>query len=259
VIERTEPQTAQAKQAAEEQWFASLNSRCQCNGRVPCGDKYKAVLQRIRAPGAMSSNEQRRKLLQALNTMRRPSGAGVCHSSATSAACDHVRTPRELLPRLYSSSSSVNTFPFVSQATADDVRAMRMIRSSHSIRPAWWAVLQPRLQLYAATGAGTVAEAIVYNDCFWLGQVAHEEASGARAQAGQRRRSSGGESTAAGSSSGSSGTSMAVSSSSSTDRADGSDNSATTAAVASSSCMTSNSAAAAAAAAAEEWLNHIAE
>jgi hypothetical protein len=249
VIERTEPQTAQAKQAAEEQWFASLNSRCQCNGRVPCGDKYKAVLQRIRAPGAMSSSEQRKKLLHALSHMKRPSGAGVCHSSAASAACDHVHMPRELLPRLGIYSNS-NTFPYLSQATVDDVRAMRYLRTRHSTRAAHWAVLQQRLQQYAATGAGTVAEAIVHNDCYWLGQVAHDEPSGARTQAAQRRWSTGGDgSTAAGSSSGSSGgsgNSMAVSSSSSTDRGDVSDHSVNTAAVASSSSAAPAAAAAAA-------------
>jgi hypothetical protein len=235
VIERSEPQTAQAKQAAEEQWCASLNSRCQCNGRVPCGDKYKAVLQRIRAPGAMSSSEQRKKLLHALSHMKRPSGAGVCHSSAASAACDHVHMPRELLPRLGIYSNS-DTFPYLSQATVDDVRAMRYLRTRHSTRAAHWAVLQQRLQQYAATGAGTVAEAIVYNDCYWLGQVAHEEPSGARTQAAQRRWSAGGDSsTAAGSSSGSGGTSMEASSSSSTDRGDVSDNSVNTAVASSSS------------------------
>jgi hypothetical protein len=230
VIERTEPQTAQAKQAAEEQWFASLNSTCQCNGRVPCGDKYKAVLQRIRAPGAMISSEQRKKLLQTLSVIRRPSGAGVCHSSAASAACDHVHTPRELLPR-QSTYNNSDTFPYLSQATVDDVRAMRYLRTRHSSKAAHWAVLQHRLQQYAATGAGTVAEAIVHNDCYWLGQLAYEEPSGARVEA-QRRRSIGSDNTSTGSSG--SGTSMAASSSSSIDRGDVGDNSVNTAAVASS-------------------------
>jgi hypothetical protein len=163
---------------------------------VPCGDKYKAVLQRMRAPGAMSSNEQRRKLLQALNHIRRPPGACVCHSSAASAACDHVHTPRELLPRLYSSSSNPDAFPYVSQATFDDVRAMRLLRSSsnnkgkHLALLQSRAVLQQRLEQYASTGAGTVAEAIVYNDCFCLGHLAHEQLSAANSALNVSRRKS---------------------------------------------------------------------
>jgi hypothetical protein len=189
LIERTESQTAQAKHAAEEQWFAALNSKCKCNGRVPCGDKYKAVLQGIRSSGAMSSNEQRRKLLQTLNTIRRTSGASVCHSSAASAACDHVHMPRELLPRLGSRSTvSPDAFPYLSQTTIDDVRAMRLIRATHSKRALQWAVLQSRLQQYASTGAGTIAEAIVYNDCYWLGQIAHEVPSGAESTGSLSRR-----------------------------------------------------------------------
>jgi hypothetical protein len=167
---------------------------------VPCGDKYEAVLQRIRAPGAMSTPEQRKKLLQALINVRRPTASGVCHSSAASALCDHVHMPRELLPRL-STYSSPQTFPYVSQAITDEVRAIRYLRSRHNDMSMQWAVLQSRLQQYAATGAGTVAEAIVYNDYYWLGQVAHEEPSGARSQAAQRRLSTSGDSTAAGGSS----------------------------------------------------------
>eukprot|EP00953_Heterococcus_sp_UTEX-ZZ885_P025259 13734-Heterococcus_DN1.PRE.1 len=56
---------------------------------------------------------------------------------------------------------------------------------------AMWHTVQQRLEQYAATGAGTVAEAIVYNDYWWNGQLAHEEPSGGKSRAVKRRRSSG--------------------------------------------------------------------
>eukprot|EP00953_Heterococcus_sp_UTEX-ZZ885_P010414 6082-Heterococcus_DN1.PRE.3 len=37
-----------------------------------------------------------------------------------------------------------------------------------------WQTLQQRLEQHAATGAGTIAEAIVANDYWWIGQVAHQ-------------------------------------------------------------------------------------
>eukprot|EP00953_Heterococcus_sp_UTEX-ZZ885_P025258 13733-Heterococcus_DN1.PRE.1 len=69
----------------------------------------------------------------------------------------------------------------------------RCIRSERLRAPytAMWHTVQQRLEQYAATGAGTVAEAIVYNDYWWNGQLAHEEPSGGKSRAVKRRRSSG--------------------------------------------------------------------
>jgi hypothetical protein len=100
--------------------------------------------------------------------------------------------PREALPRLVSPcSNSADRFPYIAQQTASDVRAMRAVRSranGTAVDAARWVVLQQRLQQYAAGGAGTIAETIVCNDCYWLGQVAHEKPSGGKAKAAQDRQ-----------------------------------------------------------------------
>jgi hypothetical protein len=82
--------------------------------------------------------------------------------------------PRELLPRLTRASEyTPSKFPYATQHTLNDVRAIRYARSKANAgkkRARHWSTLQVRLREYAATGRGTFAEAIVYNDCYWLGQ-----------------------------------------------------------------------------------------
>jgi hypothetical protein len=101
------------------------------------------------------------------------------HNRKTAAACDCTAMPRELLPRLnYAINNDDTCFPYIAQSTVNDVRAMRFIRSKanahNRIYKEHWAALQPRLAEYATGGSGTIAEAILYNDCKWLGQKAHE-------------------------------------------------------------------------------------
>jgi hypothetical protein len=98
--------------------------------------------------------------------------------------------PRELLPLLGANSkSSPNKWPYCSQSTTDDVKAMRFIRSKHSTASYtdMWRTLQSRLHTYATTGKGSIAEAIVHNDCYWKGELAYEVPSGKKSQALKRR------------------------------------------------------------------------
>jgi hypothetical protein len=70
------------------------------------------------------------------------------------------------------------------------VRAMRFVRADRSStgRVKQWHTVQSRLLQYADTSAGTLAEAILYNDCYWKGQTAHETPSGSKSEAAKRRR-----------------------------------------------------------------------
>jgi hypothetical protein len=115
------------------------------------------------------------------------------HNRKTAAACDYTTMPRELLPRLnYASNYDEGRFPYVTQSTVNDVRAMRFIRSKanthNRIFKEHWAALQPKLAEYAATGTGSIAEAILYTDCKWLGQDAHERPSGSKSAAARNRK-----------------------------------------------------------------------
>eukprot|EP00953_Heterococcus_sp_UTEX-ZZ885_P005859 3626-Heterococcus_DN1.PRE.2 len=49
-----------------------------------------------------------------------------------------------------------------------------------------WQTLQSRLQQYADSGQGSIAEAIVYNAYYWTGQLAHEPPSGPKSEAAKR-------------------------------------------------------------------------
>eukprot|EP00953_Heterococcus_sp_UTEX-ZZ885_P016377 9209-Heterococcus_DN1.PRE.2 len=110
------------------------------------------------------------------------------HNSSKSAACNYSMMPRELLPRLRSyTNHAPYAFPFVIEAVVDDIRAMRYIRSSRDKLRAGWHCLQAKLQQYASTGKGSIAEAIVVNDCWWSGQIAYEAPSGNKSQAVKRR------------------------------------------------------------------------
>jgi hypothetical protein len=185
-IERTEPATTQAKHDQYELWYARVNSDCDYSrAETKCGDKCRSVMQEIAAIAGSNTAQQRKKLFVVLYDIQRHwRNAGSSHSSKTSATRDYAhmpRMPRELLPRLGRSNIvTPDVWPYLSQSTLDDVKVMRHIRGKASTQKyqAKWQVLRQRLQLYAAIGAGTVAEAIVANDCWWSGQVAHEKASG---------------------------------------------------------------------------------
>jgi hypothetical protein len=189
-IERTESATAEAKHDQYEQWYARVNSECNCNTTEKCGDKYRCLVQKITAEGATSNAQLRNNLNAVITTLSKCWPSGSKHFRKLSATCDHALMPRELLPRLGSRSTvSPDKWPYLSQTTIDDVRAMRFIRSAYSTRPVniKWATLQQRLEQHATTGAGTVAEAILVNDYWWLGQVAHEPPSGGKSKARRRR------------------------------------------------------------------------
>jgi hypothetical protein len=118
------------------------------------------------------------ELLREVN--KRWSKSSSTHNTPTAAACNHELMPRELLPRIgHYTSYTPDTFPYVSQSDIDDVRAMRYIRGKANFAQhcTWqregWHLLQARLQQYASTGKGSIAEAIVVNDYNWRGQIAH--------------------------------------------------------------------------------------
>jgi hypothetical protein len=191
-IERTEPKTAQDKHDQYEQWYARVNSECDCGRAEKCGDKYRSVLQKTVAEGVTSNARLRRLHVVLIANVRLYWRTDSKHYSKQSATCDHEHMPRELLPRLGSTHTvTSDKWPYLSQSAMDDVRAMRYIRGSHATTPysTMWQTLQPRLQQYAFTGAGSVAETIVTNDYWWTGQVAHEEPSGSKSQALKRRNS----------------------------------------------------------------------
>jgi hypothetical protein len=181
--ERSEAMTEQSRHEHDERWLALLNSECNCLVGKPCGDQLRVVLASIRA--ASNDDIQSKHMYDALHDVRRRwSKDTSTHNSREAAACNYELMPRELLPRirLYSANTS-DAFPYVSQSVIDDVRAMRYIRSTANIshQTTWqrdgWQLLQARLQQYASTGKGSIAEAIVVNDCCWRGQVAHAVAS----------------------------------------------------------------------------------
>jgi hypothetical protein len=193
-VERTEPATTHAKHDQYGLWYTRVNSECDCSTvETKCGDKCRSVVQEIAAIADSNTAQQRRKLFKVLyNIQRNWHNAGSSHSSKTSATRDYAHMPRELLPRLGRSNLvTPAVWPHLSQSTLDDVKVMRHIRGKASTEKyqAKWQVLRQRLQQYAATGAGTVAEAIVANDCWWSGQVAHEKASGGHSLAMKRRNS----------------------------------------------------------------------
>jgi hypothetical protein len=191
-IERTEPATAQDKHDQDEQWYARVNSECRCGKAEKCGDKYRTAVHDVKAEDAMNTLQEGRKLYMAVYHAQERSRPGSSHYSKLSATCDHAHMPREVLPRVGQNRTvTPDKWPYLSQSTVNDVKAMRFIRSqaTHRSYVAKWQILQQRLQQYATTGAGTIAEAIVVNDYWWNGQVAHEKPSGNRAQARNRRTS----------------------------------------------------------------------
>jgi hypothetical protein len=191
-VERSEP-SLQLKAVFEDNYYDLLNRECpRSSSDSKCGSKLEAIITDIRAPSAMQTAAQRERLCLHLHDLRAHWAKTSSHSRRSAVACRHTVMPREALPRLYSPcSNSVDKFPYIAEQTASDVRAMRAVRSrtnGNAVDTAQWSVLQQQLEQYAATGAGTVAEAIVYNDCYWLGQTAHDKPSGGKAKAAQNRR-----------------------------------------------------------------------
>jgi hypothetical protein len=146
----------------------------------------KAFVLRARADGAVRSVAQRSKLNDELREFKKGwARAGSSHNSKSAAACDYAAMPRELLPRLcYVKALSDSSYPQISQSTVDAVRAMRHVRScaKRTVKEFkhGWPLLQARLKEYASTGSGSLAEAIVHNDCCWRGKVAHATPSESR-------------------------------------------------------------------------------
>jgi hypothetical protein len=186
-----------SRAVVEDQWYQHVNQECSCAATTKCGSKLKAIVAEIRAGGAMPTAAQRQKLTSMLHTLKRSwygaKSRDNNHNKKFAAVCDCTAMPRELLPRLYYASNYDDAcFPYVAQSTVNDVRAMRFIRSKANTNnlayKEHWAALQPRLAQYAATGSGSIAEAIVYNDCQWLGQQAHERPSGGKSTAARNRK-----------------------------------------------------------------------
>jgi hypothetical protein len=181
--ERSEPMTEQTKHEHDERWLALLHSECNCRVSSTCADQLRVLLASIRS--VSSEDIQRRHMYDTLREVRnRWLKDSSTHNRHTAAACNHELMPLELPPRTgYYSSYRPDTFPYVSQSVFDNVRAMRYIRSSANTthQTNWqregWQLLQARLQQYASTGKGSIAEAVVVNDCYWRGQVAHAAAS----------------------------------------------------------------------------------
>jgi hypothetical protein len=193
-IERTEPATAQAKAKQHELWYYLVNEECDCDTAQQCGDRYRSLVQKISAAASISNEQLLKRLNVSVRNLRRNCwSTKSTHYSKQSATCDHEHMPKELLPRLRAKHMSPDKWPYVSQSTVNAVKAMRTIRSTaastQTSTTAMWLKLQPRLQQYDATGAGTVAEAIVSNDYWWSGQVAHEQPTKANSQAAKRGQS----------------------------------------------------------------------
>jgi hypothetical protein len=192
LYERSLPMTEQSKHEHDERWLALLSNECNCSSSQQCCDKLRALLADIRALTATASVERRRQLWRAVDNARRMwQKASSSHSKRAAVACNLELMPRELLPRVrYYSAHISDSFPYVPQSVINDVRAIRYIRSHHNSCSKGWQLLQARLQQYASTGEGSVAEAIVVNDCYWQNEIAHAEPSGNSSQAAKRRHAS---------------------------------------------------------------------
>jgi hypothetical protein len=187
--ERGEPDSEHSRYHAEQQWFNAINYECTCDAPVRCGDMYRQIVQEFRALPSFTPDSSQ-QLRDQLYLLRYPWKVNKCHYALSSPTSDVLHTPRELLPRL---SLVVKTrpsrWPYLTRTTIDDVRAMTYIRCKHSHdkKNAKWNTLRARLMQYAATGRGTVAEAIVYNDCYWDGELAYLPASRATSISGSKK------------------------------------------------------------------------
>jgi hypothetical protein len=127
-VERTEPATAQTKHDQDEQWYARVNSECGCDRAEKCGDKYREIVQKAAAEGVTSNAQLRVRLVNTLLKLTHWR-AGSKHYSKSSATCDHAHMPRELLLRLGPNSTvTPDKWPYLSQSSINDVRAVRYIR-----------------------------------------------------------------------------------------------------------------------------------
>jgi hypothetical protein len=181
-VERTEPGDTPSKQLQEEQWYASVNSECRCKGNMRCGDRYREIVQERRALGPCCKNNLKRiKKLRHGLTVELHQQKARCHNHAASPTRDLLRMPHELLPYLrVVCAASPMKWPFVTKATARDVKAMTLVccrQEQEALYAPMWQTMQARMQQYAETGSGTLAEAIVYNDCYWSVKSAHETPS----------------------------------------------------------------------------------
>jgi hypothetical protein len=194
-IERCQSQELHVRRYLEQQWYEHVNRECTCiatqeqqqgqqQQQQQCGDVCRHLLLEIRAEfnPVLKINRPRlerlacrRQLQQRLHSLRCSWARSNCHSSRQSPTCDHLRMPTELLPRVSTvSTASQQQWPYLSQATVDDVRAITVLRSC-TVRKKhkdWCETLRNRLCMHASTGRGTVAEAIVLNDCYWYGSTA---------------------------------------------------------------------------------------
>jgi hypothetical protein len=188
-VDRSEPMTEQEQREHDERWFKLVNRECKCKGNTKCGDWLREILVDIRADGALTTPQSIKKLQAKLDHVyRKWKVTSNSHNSSKAAACNYSMMPRALLPRVRSyTTHTPHAFPFVPEAAVDDTRAMRYIRSSRDNLRTGWRCLQARLQQYTSTGKGSIAEAIVVNDCWWSGQIAYEAPSGNKSQAVKRR------------------------------------------------------------------------
>eukprot|EP00953_Heterococcus_sp_UTEX-ZZ885_P027138 14603-Heterococcus_DN1.PRE.2 len=180
--ERSEPKQHQLQTHAEE-YCGSVNDECECPG-TQCGDVFKKALMELREISLEDCNSEiiRKKWNDLLRNMRPNWPDDSPHWHQDSPTCNLINMPREVLPRLRDQSyASPDKWPYCSQSIIDDVTAMRFIRVKAATPSAadMWQILQKRLKQYADSGTGSIAEAIVYNDCYWTGQLAHEPPSGA--------------------------------------------------------------------------------
>jgi hypothetical protein len=188
-VERTD---SAAARVMELQWYERVNSECRCKEPVKCGDVYRQIVQERRVqlatePTADHSHYFTQRLA-AVRARWRASGSG-CHYMKRSATCDLAHMPRELLPLLFTvRDASSGKYPYVPRATVDDVRAITAIRCKESLKrnSSQWQLVQSRLWQYAQSSSGTVAEAIVHNDCCWRGELAYAVPSHKNSKVGAR-------------------------------------------------------------------------
>jgi hypothetical protein len=184
-VERTDTAAARVK---ELQWYDRVNSESRCKEPVKCGDVYRQIVQerRVQLATDPTTDHSRHFTLRLGGLRARGRGEEGRRGgerrgeeerrAKRSATCDLARMPRELLP-LLSTVRDANTskYPYLPRTTFDEVRAITATRCNESRKQnsSKWQLVQLWLQQYAQTGSGTIAEAIVHNDCSWRGELAY--------------------------------------------------------------------------------------